>query len=399
MIRLRNVIILAVQVILLTAITLFCVMPFSCRLTEEGIVFVGGDYTAPVIETVEVLDERTVQMNFSEGINITSVIVSKMIEELSDSMEHSRDENLSPAIAAAGGEYGTINTTVQISEDSTSVKFIMEKDCEIGQRYEIYGVVEDKTGNTLSFCVPFTGYNSHVPKLIMTELLVKYGTGTKNKQTVYRNEFVELLALTDGNLAGLEIVSGSDGESKKYVIPPTEVCAGEIVLVHLRCAGEGCVSETENLNEATAPHSRNGVRDIWSENEGACLNDKTDVIILRNGTGEASGDSTGEILDAFMYAADDAVDWKNGPKTLAEKACAAGIYETADISEAISSKGVSPLQSFQRKNAAQLKAAAMAAMAESASATSAAGANWSGEFPVLNNAEYWEISEATPGVL
>ncbi len=380
MIRLRNVIILSVQVLLLTAITIFCVMPFSCRLTEEGIVFVGGDYTAPVIETVEVIDERTVEIIFSEGISISSVMVSKMIEELSDSMEHSTDENPSPAIAAASGEYGTINTIVQISEDCTSVQFIMEKECEIGQRYEIYGVVEDKTGNTLSFCVPFTGYNSHVPKLVMTELLVKYGTGTKNKQTVYRNEFVELLALSDGNLAGLEIVSGSDGESKKYVIPPTEVCAGEIVLVHLRCAGEGCISEGENLNEATAPHSRNGVRDIWSENATACLNDKTDVIILRNGP-------EGTLLDAFMYAAEDAVDWKKGAKTLAEKACEAGLYETADIAEAYPSRGVSPLQSFQRKNAGQLKAAALT------------GSGWSGDFPVLNNAEYWEISEATPGVL
>ena len=388
MIRFKEVIILAVQVIVLTAITFFCVMPVSCRLTEEGIVFVGGDYTAPTIETVEVLDERTVQMNFSEGISISSVVVSKMIEELSDSMEHSTDKNLSPAIAAAAGEYGTINTTVQISEDCTSVKFIMEKDCEIGQRYEIYGVVEDKTGNTLSFCVPFTGYNSHVPKILMTELLVKYGTGTKNKQTVYRNEFIELLALSDGNLAGLEIVSGSDGENKKFVIPPTEVNAGEIVLVHLRTVGDGCVSETENLNEATAPHSCNGVRDIWSENAAACLNDKTDVIVLRNGSGGVTGSdggATGDILDAFMYASEDAVDWKTGTKKFAQKACEAGIYETADITQACPSKGASPLKSFQRTNAAELKAAALA--------------GWSGEFPVLNNAEYWEIKEATPGTL
>ena len=378
MIRFKEVILLAVQTILLAAITIFCVTPVSCRITEEGIVFVGGDYNAPTIETVQVLDERTVQMNFSEGISISSVVVSKMIEELSDSMEHSTDINLSPAIAAAAGEYGTINTTVQVSEDCTSVKFIMEKDCEIGQRYEIYGVVEDKTGNTLSFCVPFTGYNSHVPKIVMTELLVKYGTGTKNKQTVYRNEFIELLALSDGNLAGLEIVSGSDGENKKFVIPPTEVHAGEIVLVHLRCVGEGCVSETENLNEATAPHSCNGVRDIWSENAAACLNDKTDVIVLRNG-------SEGEILDAFMYAAEEVEDWKKGTKTLAQKACEAGVYETADIMQAYPSKGVSPLKSFQRTNAAELKAAALA--------------GWSGEFLVLNNAEYWEIKEVTPGAL
>lgn len=371
MIRLRNVIILSVQVLLLTAITIFCVMPFSCRLTEEGIVFVGGDYTAPVIETVEVIDERTVEINFSEGISISSVVVSKMIEELSDSMEHSTDENPSPAIAAAAGEYGTIDTTVQISEDCTAVKFIMESECEIGQRYEIYGVVEDKTGNTLSFCVPFTGYNSHIPKVIMTEFLVKHSA------SACKSEFVEILALTDGNLAGIELVSGSDGENKKFVMPPVEVAAGEIVLVHLRNFGEGCITETTNLDEATAPNSWKGVRDIWSANEGSALNDSNDVIVLRNGP-------EGEIMDAFMYTDGKAEDWKK-QKSLAEQVRASGIYESADIRQAFCNASSSTVKSYQRVNAGELKAAALNGTID--------------EYPVKHDDEDWDFLKATPGVL
>lgn len=378
MARFKEFIILMVQTVILVVITLFCLAPISCKLTEEGIHFVSGDYVAPAIETVEVIDEKTVQMNFSEGIKISSVVVSKMVEEISDSMEHSGTESLSPAIAAAGGEFGTVGVATSVSEDGTAVTFLMEEECEIGQAYEIYGAVEDKTGNTLSFCVPFTGYNSHLPKVLMTELLVKYGTGTIKKETVYRCEFVELLALTDGNLAGLEIVSGSDGEKKKYQIPPVEVKAGEVIVVHLRSVGEGCITETDNLNESTAQHSAKNCRDIWSSNESACLNDKTDVVILRNGP-------DGAIMDAFMYAEDGAEAWKKSCLSFAEDAAACGIYASSDISEACSSKGLSPLQSFQRKDAASLKNAALAGTLE--------------EYPVTNNLEFWEISSAKPGAL
>ena len=378
MIKLKEFLILAAQTLILVLVTLFCVAPISCKLTEEGIRFVGGDYVAPSIETVEVIDERTVQMNFSEGIKISSVVVSKMVEEISDSMEHSGTESLSPAIAAAGGEFGTVDVATSVSEDGTAVTFSMKEDCEIGQAYEIYGVVEDKTGNTLSFCVPFTGYNSRLPNVVITELLVKYGTGTIKKETVYRCEFVELLALTDGNLAGLEIVSGSDGEKKKYQIPPVEVKAGEVVVVHLRSVGEGCITETENLNESTGQHSAKNCRDIWSSNEGSCLNDKSDVVILRNGP-------DGAIMDAFMYAEDGAEAWKKGCQSFAESVAEAGIYSSSDISEASSSRGVSPLQSFQRKNAASLKEAALAGTLE--------------EYPLANNSEFWKISSAKPGAL
>ncbi len=378
MVRFREVFILMIQTVILIFVTLFCVVPFSCKLTEEGIRFVGGDYKAPVIETFEVLDERTLLMNFSEGVKIKSVVVSNVVEDISDSMEHSTSENLSPSLAAAAGRYGAVDVETSVSEDGLSITFIMQTACEIGKAYELYGVVEDKTGNTLSFCLPFIGYNSHVPQVVMTELLVKYGTGTKNKQTVYRSEFVELLALTDGNLAGLELMSASDGEKKKYCIPPIEVTAGEIILIHLRTAGDGCVSETDNLDEATAPHSCKGIRDVWSENEGACFNDKSDVIILRNGP-------EGKIIDAFMYAEESAEAWKKNCLSVAQSVAGTGIYSSSDISEACSSKGVSPLKSFQRKNAAEIRAAALAAPVE--------------HYPLENNADFWEIATASPGTL
>ena len=42
--------VLLTQTLVLTAVTLMCVIPFSCRVSEEGIIFVGGDYVSPVLE-------------------------------------------------------------------------------------------------------------------------------------------------------------------------------------------------------------------------------------------------------------------------------------------------------------------------------------------------------------
>ena len=36
--------ILFAQTAVLSAVTLLCVLPMSCKLSEEGIVFVGGDF-------------------------------------------------------------------------------------------------------------------------------------------------------------------------------------------------------------------------------------------------------------------------------------------------------------------------------------------------------------------
>lgn len=356
------VLVLMAQVVVLTLLTLFMVVPVSCKLTEEGIRFTGGDYLAPVIDSVEVIDDHTVQMCFSEKVKLSSVVVSKVVKDISDSMEHSATIELSPAIAAAGGQYGKIETETELSEDGQTVTYNLKEACVVGESYEIFGVVEDNTGNSLTFCVPFVGFNSRVPDLIMTEVQIKY---SKSK-----GEFVEFLALKAGNLGGLELLSGIDGETKKYEFPPIEVAAGEIFLVHLRTVDEDCVNEIDdNLNAATAPYSTDGKRDLWSENTVARFNDSTDVIILRSGN---------LILDAFMYAAEDAVEWKKGAAEFAQAVMEAGIYETDNIREVTSSKGSSYAKSFQRVNIPELD---------------------SYEYPVKVNADSWKLKAVTNGSL
>ena len=92
-----SLVILLVQTVFLVGITVFCVVPVSCKVSEEGILFVGGDYVSPVLEDVTVIDDKTVQISFSEKIRLVNFVVSEQIEDISDSSEHSETIELSPA--------------------------------------------------------------------------------------------------------------------------------------------------------------------------------------------------------------------------------------------------------------------------------------------------------------
>ncbi len=372
----NEMIILLSQTFVLCSCVFLCVIPVSCKLTEEGIRITAGDYAAPVIENLEVLDERTLKMDFSERVKVKSVVVSKMIKNVSDSMDHSDTIEASPALLSAGGKNGSIETQTELSEDGLTVTYTLAQECEIGENYELFGVAEDVTGNSLTFCIPFVGYNSRVPEILMTEVQIKF-TGKSGKKEVNRGEYVEFLVLKAGNLGGLELASGMDGEAKKYCFPPVDVEAGEVFLVHLRTAGEGCVDERENLNEATAAHSADGVLDLWAENTEARFNDSADVILLRN--------SAGDILDAFMYADEKTLEWKKGAVTFAGQAVAAGIYEGEEVSEAVVNKSTTSLKSFTRLDAQAMQDAVKA------------GEKYS--YPVKNKKSLWKIESVSPGLL
>ncbi len=378
---LGGILLLILQTVLLTVITLLCVIPFSCRVSEEGITFVGGDYISPVLEEVTVLDERTVIMNFSEKIKLLNYTVSERLEDISDSAEHSDTADLSPALMAASGGYGRVEADYSLSEDGCTITFCAAEQYEIGKAYEIFGTVEDRAGNSLTYCVPFCGFNSHLPKIIMTEVQGKY---KKYKEDAFRCEYVEFLALTDGNLSGLELVSGVDGDGKKFVFPPAAVKAGEIFLVHLRSAGSGCITETEDLNESTALYSGKNVRDIWADNTKARLNDSADVIIVRNSI-------DGTILDALMYATEETAEWGKGTASLAEEVVAAGIYESEEISEVELNSGLgsSAIKSFCRTDAAALQKRCL----EEADDLEPL------EYPVKRTASTWAVMNVSAGTL
>ncbi len=377
--EIKSALICLLQGSLIAGLVLLAVIPFSCTLTEAGIQIIGGDYTAPVFEKLTVIDNQTVQCDFSEPVKLTCLVVSPFIAGVSDSAKVSYVEELAPSLAAAGGEFGSIDVTVQSDESGKSFTLLMAQETTIGKTYEVYGTVEDEIGNSLTFCVPFTGYNSQVPRVILTELQIKYGKGSSGGQTIYRGEYAEFLALEDGNLAGLVLEGASDGHSKDYEFPAIDVKKGEVFLLHLRTVGEGCVNEIEeDLNLATAPHSAEGIRDLWSENTTARFNDSSDVIILRDTVNDI-------ILDAVMYAAADAVEWKSAVEEYALEAEASGVYASSLISSATCSKGLTTLKSLTRTDASDILS-----LVEG-------GPEY--DFPFMVDEASWTISPCSPGAI
>lgn len=374
----KEILLVLFQSVLLVFVVMFSVIPVSCKVSEEGIEIIGGDYENPCLQNVTVLDSSRVELQFSDSVGVRDVVVSKSIKGISDSDEHSESFCLSPSLAAACGEYGHINVNTNISNDGKTLTFILDSETEIGTKYEVFGTVEDYVGNSLTFCVPFLGYNSSVPKMIITEAQIKYGSGTLKGEKIYRAEFIELLALEDGNLSGLELLSASDGEDKKFVLPAVNVKKGEIILVHPRTKGEGCINENgDNLNLATAPHSKDGIRDLWSESESSFYNDSTDVIYLRNSVDNS-------IADALLYAKEDATEWGKNVLPVVNKIFESGICESNDISNATTSEKVSPLKSITRNNAKELLKHSE---------------NYESEFPFKFDNAAWSVCTATPGEL
>ena len=247
----------------------------------------------------------------------------------------------------------------------------------MGLKYEIFGTVEDKIGNSLTFCVPFIGFNPSVPKMIITEAQIKYAKATVSGNVLYRTEFIELMALEDGNLAGIEIISACDGEKGKFVLPAVDVKKSEIILVHPRTKETGCINEDgDDLNLATAPFSKDGVRDLWAENENSHYNDSTDVIYLLNTVNNS-------VIDGFVYAAENITEFKTEVSEAVDLLFNEGILGSKEISNAVCSKGVSPLKSLNRTNTAEINAKIMN--------------DEEIDLPIVFDASNWVVRSVSPG--
>lgn len=373
----KDVVLILLQTAFLVIVVLMSAVPFSCKATEQGIEIIGGDYENPCIVNFEVKNEKSFEIKFSDVVTLKKSVVSPFIENISDSSEHSEILNLSPSLSAACGTYGYLESVQSVCDDGKKITFMMENEMEPGKKYEVFGTVEDKAGNSLTFCVPFVGYNARIPKLIITEAQIKYAKGTRKGTDIFRAEYVELLVCEDGNLAGVELWSAEDGESKKFVCPAVEVKKGEIILIHPRKKEYGCINEIgDDLNLATAEHSKDGVRDLWSSQEESCYNDTADVIYILNSYNNM-------IVDAVFYNSSELENWKSKQMNVVKKAVLEGICTSENIKTAANSMGVTPLKSLTRINSTELYEKVMN--------------DEMINFPVVFDASMWSVMPASPG--
>ncbi|MCR4742586.1 MAG: hypothetical protein K5866_06945 [Treponema sp.] len=336
--KIKEILLVLLQALLISFIVIIAVLPVSCKITESGIQLVGGDYSPPELVSFTVLDEKRLLVNFSEAVDFTDLVLSPRIPGFSDSEESSENLNLSESIAAALGSAGAISVSYVASEDLKSYTFEFEEETQVGKAYEFYACVVDKIGNSLNLAIPFTGYNSRVPKIMMTEVHAKMAAQKSEEieNDFRRLEYVEFLVLEDGNLVGLEFVSGKAGEDKKYVFPAVEVHKGEIFLLHLRSKGNGCVSEEgDDLTLATNTYSSPEYRDLWLLKDEKFTDYTTDILVVRDSV-------SNKIIDAFMYRAEDVDNWSTKLKTdFSLNADICEIYESGDTENATLTTGLS----------------------------------------------------------
>ena len=378
--KLKEMLIVVGEALLIAGITVVAVLPVSCKITEQGIKIVGGDYTPPVLNNFMVADEQTVILDFSEKVQVAGFVVAKVIDDQFDSQEHSSTIDLSPAIERASGVYGAVSASCSCEEER--VIFELEEQMETGCGYELYTKVKDSVGNTLTIVIPFKGFNSHVPELMITEVQtesVSSQNKTEKEAGTYRNEYVELLILKSGNLSGLELCSGYDGEEKKYVFPAIDVSAGEIIVVHMRNRGNGCISEEgDDLTLATSSYTSPQVRDLWTSIESTTLGNKTDIIIVRNSANR-------RLLDAVMFRASTTEAWT---KTMIDYSLLLDeteIYLSGDIENAFVADSLTQTKTLHRTNAATYQQQILNGLIL--------------DYPIPSSPDFWAIADPSPGTL
>lgn len=317
------------QGILISLFVSAFVFPLSCHISAEGVEFLGGDFDAPKLESCKVLDDRHVELFFSEGVRLSGVSVTEK------SMTSDKAQNIK-------------NNEVTIQSDDGNGKIIieLENNTEIGKSYLLSGIVNDKYGNSLTFSLPFFGFNKTIPKMIMTELLQEFGSLNKEKKG--RNEYIKLLALEDGNMFGLVLGSASWKEKTFFNFPAIEVNKGEEVIVHLNNKGEGCVSEIgNNLNLAEELCAKNGIRDLWMDNTDSVLGNGSDVVYLKDSINEI-------LLDGCMYSDGKKTQWTGEFEKCSKELEDKGIVKSYLIENASDISKVSPTHPLIRKNTTEI---------------------------------------------
>jgi hypothetical protein len=308
------VITVSVSVVVVITALFFC---SSCSMDPEVVSIFGGDIAVPKLVSVEPVSGREIRAVFSSPVTVSGAGVSLQSSAASPEIPSSWEEKTG----------------------SGDVSFILEETVALGSRAVLSATVTDPHGNSLSFSVPFTGYNDHPPKLRIQEIRTDY-----SKPKV---EFVELVALTAGNLSGVEIVNAGNAARPSWEFPAVEVKAGDIIVYHLRSVEEGLVNETGAADGSGGVDARPGARDFWDTQAKAPLKD-TNVILVRARRG-------GEILDAVLMAAPGVTDWPSGGAAAggiavaARTACEAGAWKgEPTVANAVSSEGMTVTRTLGR---------------------------------------------------
>lgn len=173
------------------------------------------------------------------------------------------------------------------SEDDLVFRLSFSVEPEPGAEWVLKVQASDRAGNSSMSLVAVYGINPRLPAVRLNELSIN-GSNTKP-------DYIEILALSDGNLAGLVAALGkpADGESY-YTFPSVEVRKGDYILLHAKPQGISQEKdETKNKWESGGLLSSPTAWDFWWRG-GKGLSGTNGVVVLLD-------NPRGRCLDAVVY--------------------------------------------------------------------------------------------------
>ena len=265
---------------------LLCICHASCQLTSQGIQALGAE-ESPQITGVSILNASSVEVDFSKPVSVQSASVSRLGAEERASIDMAAQN----AIAAKA----------TMAEGGKIAVYVFERAAELGERYQLFSEIKDARGNSLTFALPFDGYNERLPYCVLSEVQPKASSSKKEGDEA---PYVIIRALEDGNLFGLDLVCAK--KQRTYPLPKVEVKAGEEIILHLRNTKDldACKSELgSDLSLAKTRRSSSAKRDLFFD-QGVPLDDMNDVIFLRER-------NSNKAVDALSYFSvkDNATTW------------------------------------------------------------------------------------------
>ena len=263
-----------------------CVCHASCQLSSQGIQALGAE-ESPEIQGVSVVNASSLEVTFSKPVSVTSASVSKL--------------ELGERASLDATAKNPVKARAVMSSDKKNAVYVFEKKSELGVRYQLFSEVKDSRGNSLTFAIPFDGFNERLPRCVFTEVQPKARSSKDGAESPY----VIIRALEEGNLSGMDLRCVK--KDKTYSLPKIEVSKGEEIILHLRMTKDekACQSELGNdLALASSGRSSPVKRDLFFD-LGVPLDEKNDLLLLR----DRNANKTIEALTYFTPEKDMSVKW------------------------------------------------------------------------------------------
>lgn len=256
---------------------LLCVCHSSCQLTSQGIQALGAE-ECPKIVSASVLNSKSIKIDFSKEVNGQTGLVSKLQEGQKASLDVISENPIQAAATSCGG--------------GKSLLYIFDQSARLGERYQLFGQISDKRGNTLTFAISFDGFNERLPLCKMVEVQPESRSA---KDQSAESPYVIIQALQAGNLFGIDLYCAQN--KAVYQLPPVEAKAGDKIVLHLKPTAfpDACASELENdLSLAKSGRASAAWRDLYFDIGPKNISATNDALILRDR-------NTGKIMDALTY--------------------------------------------------------------------------------------------------